>query len=282
MESTVIEESIDLESSSYVRVIADHRSFLLETALVVELANTNGIVMTPVPGGRDEMVGILNHRGRVVPVFDLRSFVGAKTRQEETSELRNFLAAREQDHVAWLEELKTSVATGSRFTKALDPTQCAFGKWYEGIREQNDERRKLTNDNATIDRILNQLDEPHKQIHGIAARVLELAEAGDIAEANHIIESTWNTELATMKRLFANLFEIYESMVGGRIVLISLEGNGVGLLVDGVHSVIDFAIEQAETESEDGLVTVLLPDGTLAFPILEATLLSMFGADMAA
>ena len=50
---------------------------------------------------------------------------------EVTQKLIQLFTEKEKDHHDWLNALEESIVDGVPFTKAKDPHQCAFGKWYD-------------------------------------------------------------------------------------------------------------------------------------------------------
>ena len=186
--------------------------------------------------GKD-MVGIFNHRGAVLPVFDFRRALGHQTFAERFKEMTDFIRAREQDHISWLEDLKHSAETGARFTKATDPTLCNFGKWYESVKKDPAEMQKLTMGSVAICHLFEAFDQPHRRIHGIAERVLEFSSSDRLKEASDLIQQTWDNELATMKELFKTFLEQYRRALRSTAMVLHLGNRSAALLVDSIHCV---------------------------------------------
>ena len=78
--------------------------------------------------------GVINLRGRVIPLIDLRLRLNMPSSLREVDEMKDMFSAREQDHIRWLKELEASIHEKRSFTLARDPTKCAFGKWYYGYK----------------------------------------------------------------------------------------------------------------------------------------------------
>jgi hypothetical protein len=91
----------------------------------------------------------------------------------EYVELQTMLPQRRQDHLDWMSALETSIRTGAEFSKARNPHDCAFGKWYYG-HHFADRRLSL---------LMGQFEQPHAVIHGLADKLLGIAEAGQGSEA---------------------------------------------------------------------------------------------------
>ena len=81
--------------------------------------------------------GVINLRGKVLPVFDLRLGLGMSSLMDEVKDLINHLNQREEDHKNWLAELESSAKERREFNLATDPHKCAFGKWYDNFITDN-------------------------------------------------------------------------------------------------------------------------------------------------
>jgi hypothetical protein len=139
--------------------------------------------------------------------------------------------------VAWLESLLLSVETGAEFKKSLDPTLCAFGKWYEALALNSEARQKITLGSPVLENLLAAFDAPHRRIHGIAERVLSLAKSGRQSEAQSIIAESWETDLSDMKQLFRQLIEAFAEQRRPCVLVIDQGEHPFGLVVDEVSAV---------------------------------------------
>ncbi len=78
-------------------------------------------------------------------------------------ELNILLASRWIDHLNWIKNLNNSILTGSQFEGGLDPSQCAFGKWYHSY----------TPKNQAFATLLVKWEEPHRQLHASASAIVQ-------------------------------------------------------------------------------------------------------------
>ena len=81
----------------------NQQNFGISTQFLRELTVMPAIV--PMPATPDYVRGLINLRGDVLPLLDLRRRLGFKALAQETREFHDLLAAREQDHRRWLDEL---------------------------------------------------------------------------------------------------------------------------------------------------------------------------------
>lgn len=235
IDDTVVAEDV----TRYVVVEINKNKYGISTDATVELMDSGSVQITRVSHAPGYVKGVINHRGTIIPAIDTRSLLHFKSHEAEVQELEDMLALREKDHVAWLTELKLCVDTGDPFTKATDPTKCAFGKWYDGLQADPARLDALTKGDTALKAIVEQFDVPHKRIHGIAKQVLDLAEKKETAHAKQIIEEAWTGDLARMRHLFKTLVETVKATHTSMMIISEHEGKKIGLIVDEVHSVFD-------------------------------------------
>jgi purine-binding chemotaxis protein CheW len=219
-------ENEDIQNSWVLFLLAD-RSFGLRTAQVLEMVNVPEI--SELPDHPPFIRGVINLRGQVMPVVDLRMRLGMERLGKQTEELVELLTAREQDHVEWLAELEASVKEEREFTLTTDPHACKFGKWYDSFKT----------DNHLLRNQLKKFDGPHKRIHAVAERVKKLEHDGKTDEALKTVSNARDVELATMKKLFSDTREILTETIREIVIVSKVEGENVGFIVDAVTEVRD-------------------------------------------
>jgi purine-binding chemotaxis protein CheW len=84
-----------------------------------------------------EIRGVINSRGKVIPLIDLRVKLGLPSANVELDELIQLLHDREQDHYNWLPELEACVRERRQFKLARDPHACKFGLWHDKFQTDN-------------------------------------------------------------------------------------------------------------------------------------------------
>lgn len=99
---------------------------------------------------------------------------------------------REVDHIVWANRLSNSLLLGSPFEEQLDPTQCAFGRWYNTFRSSDLYRES----SAELKRAFDALNQPHNDLHATAA---DITSAGSTAEAHDIYEQRTLGSLRAMR-----------------------------------------------------------------------------------
>jgi purine-binding chemotaxis protein CheW len=209
--------------------------YAVSSGIVREIVTTPQV--TAVAQAPLEVRGVINLRGQVLKLIDLRVKLGLPTLRAELNNLIQLLKDREQDHRNWLAELESCVRERRPFKMARDPHRCKFGLWYDQFKTQ-DRLLRMT---------LPAMDAPHKAIHATADAALSQAQAGDFEAALQLIEARRNRELAGLIKLFEESRRILAE--GNREVAIILSRGGDRLaftadLVEAVEHIPQESIEQ--------------------------------------
>ena len=187
--------------------------------------------------------GVVNLRGQVMPLIDLRRRLGMDSFVDNINDLVELMHAREQDHRNWLHELENSVKEDREFTLATDPHQCRFGQWYDSYKPRTPSEA----------RFLQKFAKPHERIHGIAIHVQELRRQQKQSEARELIKQTHDGDLREMIRLFDQFRTMIREFRNTEIALV-LENlhKRVALAADSIESVEVLEKDSAE-EMPDAL-----------------------------
>ncbi|MGD0776754.1 MAG: chemotaxis protein CheW [Candidatus Solibacter sp.] len=222
--------------------------------------------VTAVPQCSPQHRGVINLRGRLLSLTDLRKQFGWQSIQEELEGFYSLMGQREQDHRNWLRELERSVADGSEFRLARDPHKCAFGRWYDSYRSES----------PWIMALLRKFEPPHGKIHALAFSIDELVKSGKNEEALRLIESARHGVLQEMILLFQQLRQLMRENVKELALVITVAQRTFAVSIDQALAVEKIAPDLIQEVQPDvispgcGLVyrTVQRRSGTLAM-ILE-------------
>lgn len=199
--------------------------------LAVSAEYVQEIVRTPqwhmVPNAPRHIRGVINLRGKVLPLVDLRLRMDLPSALEDVEQMIAMLVAREQDHVHWLRELLRAVTEGRPFTLARDPTECAFGKWYYSYKPED----------IGFASVMYRFEMPHRRIHAIADAVLKYAEQGEHAKAKELILRTETGDLHTVVNLFAEARTAFREAHKEVAIVLTDGRRHLSLTVDSVASV---------------------------------------------
>jgi purine-binding chemotaxis protein CheW len=209
-------------------------------------------MVSSIPNAPPHVRGVINLRGKVMPVIDMRIRLGMPSLKAETEKLISLLAQREQDHKNWINELEQSVKERREFKLTTNHHLCAFGKWYDTFKT----------DNLLLATLLKKFDDPHQRIHAIARNVISLGKANNLDAAYKIIDDTRNGDLAEMVRLFALLRLALQESLREIAVVLAAKEHTFAITVDSVETVsrlvegtVDDIRNTGISFSENGLVT---------------------------
>ncbi len=202
-----------------------------ELQLAVSAKYVQEIVRTPrwhvVPNVPRYIRGVINLRGKIIPLVDLRLRMDLPSAREDVEQMLAMLEAREQEHVLWLKELLGAVTEGRPFRLARDPTACAFGKWYYSYKAED----------IGFASVMYRFEGPHRRIHAIADAALRFAEQGQHAEARELIQRTEKGDLRTVVSLFSQARTAFREAHKEVAIVVTDGRKRLSLTVDRVASV---------------------------------------------
>ncbi len=95
-------------------------------------------------------------------VFGISRIIDGSKHVNTSHNLQTNIIQKEVDHLAWAGGVCSSFIRDDANTVEVqtDPTQCAFGKWYN-----SDARRQAEQEIPELKQLLNKIDQPHKDLH---------------------------------------------------------------------------------------------------------------------
>lgn len=192
-----------------------------------------------------------------LPYISLWNVMGLTSEYAEYEETQAMLVQRRQDHIDWIHALEDAIRNNTTFSKARNPRECAFGKWYYSYSTRN--QRLLS--------VMRYFERPHTEIHQLADRLLGLVEAGQHSDALHTILESKNTTLSELLRLFDSTQELLTDLQR-RIVVIAVDGDDACALgADGVRGIVAVPIERIKQGQGAGVqvmsALIILDDQTI-------------------
>jgi methyl-accepting chemotaxis protein len=128
-----------------------------------------------------------------------RAVQDAVARNMELRATNGLLTARIVDHFHWMDGIASGLFLQRRqFTGKLDPDECNLGKWIGTFEPYS----------AEIAVPFRALVEPHRRLHGTAARILAAHDRGDEAEAHRIFVAETVPAVAAVQGDLARMKEI--------------------------------------------------------------------------
>ena len=186
-------------------------------------------VVTPLPRSPIEIRGVIDFRGQIIELLNIRKMLNLKSSEEEIQEFFALMEARRQDHINWLTTLENSVKNETEFTLTTDPHKCAFGKWYDSYDPKNG--------NIMFNVAFARFDTPHKAIHEIGIKAGELLKNNNKKGAIELIESTRNTTLKEMMHLFDDLKAAFRESKREIVIVIGDGKDNISVAVDEIVAI---------------------------------------------
>jgi len=176
--------------------------------------------------------GVTKFQGIVVPVLDFAHRLGIPSGMDSKSELLTTLTQSEQDHIEWINALENSIRTGAAFTKATNPNECAFSKWY----------KQFSTRDETLTELLLAFDEPHKVIHSLAESLLSLRDNGNETQALEELTHARATTLRRLRALFARSRDQISSGMRQVLLFVTTDGKTprYALMIDEINDVMNY------------------------------------------
>ncbi len=187
--------------------------------------------------------GVINLRGTVLNLVDLRVRLGMRSYQQESNDFCEMLTQREKDHKNWLAALESAVREEREITVQTNPHLCAFGKWYDNFETKN----------AILARLLKQFDAPHKRIHAIALEADAMMKKNQPEDALRFINECREGDLSTMIRLFEGVRQHVKDDTREIAVVVEGEHGDFALAVDSVESVESLEVGSIESMEKVGI-----------------------------
>lgn len=238
------------EEEQWIVVRLQEQLFAVPSATVREMLAMPE--MRSVPRVPSHIRGLMNLRGRVMPLVDLRLRLCIDSSASEGDVLIETIRAREEEHRNWASELETSIRERREFKLTTDPHKCAFGCWYDTYKTSN----------IALAAVLRKFEDPHGALHAAGAEVIHHAAHQRWDEATRLADRVRDIDLPHLVRLFTDLRTAIQD--SHRETAVVLEGGGTvyAVSVDAVESVEQLkpgTIEPVPTAAAscDGLISAV-------------------------
>lgn len=240
------EEEAIAESPQWLQFTLKNQVYAINISRITSILQMPESI-THVPDFPGYVRGLLDMRGDLIPVVDMRIFLGMPAISKEQDAFYHMLDARKQDHINWMKELNLSYKEHRPFTLATDPTKCAFGKWYYSFKDSEELN------NSSVSFHLGKLEEPHANLHAVALELERCKEDFSGSELDErieaIMERLYSEYVPTVLRLIDEAKEIFSGSYREMCVVLKDESASVGLIVDQVLEVGDLTIVNQPNEA---------------------------------
>ncbi len=226
----------DLYNNNENTGVAEELPWLIFTldkkAYAVNSKFVNGIemkpkVVTPIPEAPEAYCGVVQRRGEVYPLLDMRQVFHFKTLDKETADFRDMMEQRKADHINWVDTLERCAENGETFMLATDCHKCALGMWYD----------EFSNNHPSAAVLLKKIEEPHAKLHDTAHDVLAAADKGDKETVEKLIKRLRTDYMPKVLSAIDDAENAYKSTFKETVVVLTEGDQMLGLLVDKVLAV---------------------------------------------
>jgi purine-binding chemotaxis protein CheW len=227
----------------YVVIGSGEQRFALPVEFVREMVPMPKVV--EVPRTPPHVRGVINLRGRVLPLIDLRVRLGMVSCLDEAQSLVQMMSDREHDHRNWMDALQGCLEEDREFTLGRDPHKCKFGQWYYAY-----DPKTTTAHCLALDSVLIKFEDPHKRVHALADQLLNQAKDGDREGALAALEKARQTTMAEMIELFEQSRQVIGQARRELAVVLDNEKSAVALSVDLAESVERVTLDSSQDLSK--------------------------------
>lgn len=224
-----------------------------------------------IPDSPDYILGLMKHKQEIVPMLDMRTLLGMESLEHAIGRFADMIRQRKEDHIRWVKALEDSVKYDTQFTLAIDPHQCAFGKWYDSYEAPT----------STTKNMFGRIRLPHEQLHACAIRI------ANTPTDNHEVREQILTEANKLcyEHIVPILEEViaaYQSEIKGMAIILEDNDKLHGVMVDSVNAIEYFDYEtQKEAlgeQTQDNYIKSVIkaPDGTLYLEVDYQRMLELY------
>ena len=208
--------------------------------------------LTEIPNSNHIIDGMMSYEDGVIKVLNFRKLIGLPAYKDELAVLFQKL---KDGHLSWMNALKQSVETGSKFLKTFNPHMCELGKWIDSFTAYDDR----------VSTVLASLVRHHKQLHFRGEEAYELRKT-DKEKAQEIIDTDINDIFTNTMSALDTFVEELDIVSNSLQKLLIYENKGMIFAIK-VDSIEDIAhIEETDlisTDKEEKYNDFLELDGVL-------------------
>jgi chemotaxis signal transduction protein len=176
--------------------------------------------------------GVIEHREKALNICNLRKMLGMESFYEEQLEV---LKTVEQQHIAWVDNLKNAIEGKEEFNKTFDPHACYLGKWIDSKIECS-----KCNNKGFVNMIYSYVEKHHSNLHVIGKDVFEMSDKkAALDRLNNEILEYYQSTLSGLTKLEENIDLLVKAFE--RVIIYDLDGTIIGITVDEIDKIIDIS-----------------------------------------
>ncbi len=188
---------------------------------------------------------VTTYQGKPVPIYDFAELMGCEADYIKNTRLLQILKDREKDHIQWMDALEQSLRNDTEFNKDQDPNVCEFGRWYSTFKA----------DDELLADIMEDFDEPHKRLHGLAEELLTMKAEGQLEEALNQFSIEKHRTLGKLISLFEAARERLETITRPILLYINTGRKMIAVRLNAISDIVtyyrnDFTTQQDVDDNE--------------------------------
>ncbi len=239
LEDGHLNEELGDSVTRYVVVEINHNLYGMSTESTVELMSGAMAQITRVPHSPDYITGVINHRGTIIPVIDMRSLFGFHPREADADRFAKMFEEFKKEYAHWLNALQDAIYANTDFTEPTDPTKCNFWKWYQSVLDGSAPLSKLAENDPILKSFVDRFETPHRRFYRVAEKAIKWRSEGEVEKAIDRINAVRSNELAELGGLFEQILNAVSTKLESMLVITEVGARKAAIAVDGVSFVID-------------------------------------------
>ena len=220
-------EDIDLP---WIIFKVNKNTYAVNSTNVLSITNLEDDI-TAVPNIQSYIRGLIDFRGNMIPLIDLKKTFKEDSLEKIISDYSSMITARKHDHINWTNELDRCINNSEQFKLAVDPHECAFGKWYYDYKPENN----------VIAHHIKKIEEPHRLLHLAAAEYNNCNK--DHANCDReeclkdVLERVKQEYMPEIIKILDSSINVYKNNLKELLIVVEYNGFKAGLIVDTVLSI---------------------------------------------
>jgi len=181
----------------------------------------------------DGFIGYLDFRNTLVQVFECATSLSHTKERDSIIKLVGDIKTYQQAHIDWVTALEHSITSNEPFTKPRDPRLCAFGKWFYAFQTDDEGLRAL----------LDKIENPHKHIHSLADKLLDMTAAGNRDTAIEELRIEKQTTLKKLLRVLDYINDYLNNSIHPIVLHLTKDGRTpwFSMVLDNIGDIIDYS-----------------------------------------
>lgn len=183
--------------------------------------------VSPLPEAPNYFRGVINIRGEVYPLLDLRRLFRMSGLSDDCHEFTNAMDKKERELTEWFDELVRCINTGEPFYRSTDPKESKFGKWLFHFKASN----------PALDLQVRKMDEPYTRLAETATKLLSAHKSENHELVNTLLTDLTENQFPDFIKLMQEVKNAFRSVYREMVVIAENEENTLAFVVDEVVTV---------------------------------------------